>query len=309
MIAFNGVRSSCDMFARNSDLCWLAASSSRLFSSSSASAVASSRVRSSTFCSRPAVRLLEPRRHAVELLGEGTELVAARDLDPLVERPGADLRRRGLDRLDRPDEPASEQHAGRDRQEQERDQEQRRAPDRRLERRERLAQRLLDEDPPAERLDRLEGAQHLRPVLVAPGRGDRVRLGAASCERRSHLRERGEARVPQDEVDVRMGDELAAASRPRTRIRSCRSAPGRSTSLTKLRSIVGDDDAPPGRSLGDGDRHVGLRAPLEVDATEVPLVRPRADERGVASRGRCRCRRGRARAGETADASLPRASR
>ena len=53
-IAFSGVRSSCDMLARNSDLCRLAASSSRLFSSSSPSAVSSSRVRSSTFCSRPA---------------------------------------------------------------------------------------------------------------------------------------------------------------------------------------------------------------------------------------------------------------
>ena len=54
MIAFSGVRSSCDMFARNSLLCRLAASSSRLFSSSSPSAVSSSRVRSSTFSSRPA---------------------------------------------------------------------------------------------------------------------------------------------------------------------------------------------------------------------------------------------------------------
>jgi hypothetical protein len=33
MIAFSGVRSSWDMFARNSDLCWLATSSSRLLSS------------------------------------------------------------------------------------------------------------------------------------------------------------------------------------------------------------------------------------------------------------------------------------
>ena len=31
MIALSGVRSSCDMLARNSDLCWLATSSSRLF--------------------------------------------------------------------------------------------------------------------------------------------------------------------------------------------------------------------------------------------------------------------------------------
>ncbi len=33
--AFSGVRSSCDMLARNSDLCWLATSSSRVFRSSS----------------------------------------------------------------------------------------------------------------------------------------------------------------------------------------------------------------------------------------------------------------------------------
>jgi hypothetical protein len=33
MIALSGVRSSCDMFARNSDLCRLAASSCRLFCS------------------------------------------------------------------------------------------------------------------------------------------------------------------------------------------------------------------------------------------------------------------------------------
>jgi hypothetical protein len=33
MIAFSGVRSSCDILARNSDLCWLATSSWRLLSS------------------------------------------------------------------------------------------------------------------------------------------------------------------------------------------------------------------------------------------------------------------------------------
>ena len=32
MMAFNGVRSSCDMLARNCDLCWLAASSCSPFS-------------------------------------------------------------------------------------------------------------------------------------------------------------------------------------------------------------------------------------------------------------------------------------
>ena len=46
MIAFSGVRSSCDMLARNSDLCLLAISSCRLFWRNSS-------VRSSTLRSRP----------------------------------------------------------------------------------------------------------------------------------------------------------------------------------------------------------------------------------------------------------------
>lgn len=76
------------------------------------------------------VGLLEPRRHAIELFRERPQLVVARDLDPLVERAGADLGRRSLDRLDRPDEPAREQDTGGDREQQERDEQQRGAPDR-----------------------------------------------------------------------------------------------------------------------------------------------------------------------------------
>ena len=58
-----------------------------------------------------AIGLLELRRHAIELVGERAQLVIARNLDPLVERTGADPRRRSLDRLDRPHQPASEQNA------------------------------------------------------------------------------------------------------------------------------------------------------------------------------------------------------
>ena len=49
MMALSGVRSSCDMLARNSDLCWLAASScrkSRAFWMASADCVAKVRSRS-----------------------------------------------------------------------------------------------------------------------------------------------------------------------------------------------------------------------------------------------------------------------
>ena len=117
----------------------------------------------------PGIGRLQPGGHPVELVGQGAELVAAGDLDPLIERPGADLRRRDLDRLDRPGEIPREQHARRDRHQEEHDQERHRPPDRRLDGRERLAQRLLDEHPPAGRVDALERAQHLRPLR------DRVR--------------------------------------------------------------------------------------------------------------------------------------
>ena len=76
-MALSGVRSSCDMLARNSDLCWLAASSSayRRRSSSfiwftlAASAPSSSRFATSTWlekspdaipASRPSIRLIGP---------------------------------------------------------------------------------------------------------------------------------------------------------------------------------------------------------------------------------------------------------
>ncbi len=291
MIAFSGVRSSCDMFARNSDLCLLAASSSRLFSSSSLSAVASSRVRSSTFCSRPAVGLLEPRRHAIELVGERSQLVAARDLDPLVERAGADLRRRSLDRLDRPDEPPGEQDAGGDRQQQEeRPAGTRSPPDRRLEGRERLAQRLLDEDPPAER-GRSSGTRSTpSPVVIASDRRPRRRTAAGL--RRARLctcGSDGEARLLQDEVDVGVGDEPA---QPVDRVRVA----GRADS-SALDHVA---DEPAGRSRRRPP-HVqarprateivmcGSRAPAEVDVAEIGSLRPCGDEAGIAPRSRLRC--------------------
>ena len=96
-------------------------------------------------------------------------------------------------------------YAGRARRAEEGDEQERRAPDRRLERRECLAQRLLDEDVPAERVDRLVRAQDLRAVLVAPDRR-RVGVFARAEQRRAHLRQRREVGVPEEEVAVRMGD-------------------------------------------------------------------------------------------------------
>ena len=239
MIAFSGVRSSCDMFARNSDLCLLAASSSRLFSSSSLECRRELERPRLDLLLEARVGLLELGRHAIELLGECPQLVVARDLDPLVERSGADARRRSLDRLDRTDEPAGEEDAGGGCQEQEGDEQQRGAPDRRSRGANASVERLLDEDVPAERVDRLEGAQHLGAVRVAPGRGRVGGCVRGRAERGLHLRERGEGRAPKDEVDVRVRDQLPAAvdcvrvsRRPDPRSLHDRADEGRSISAT-----------------------------------------------------------------------------
>ena len=86
LIAFSGVRSSCDMFARNSDL-W------RLAASSSAGLLVELRQRSRQLPGALLHLLLEPgvgrrqaRSHPVEFVGERRELVSAGDLDALVER-------------------------------------------------------------------------------------------------------------------------------------------------------------------------------------------------------------------------------
>ena len=158
----------------------------------------------------PGIGRLQPGSHPVELVGQGAELVAAGDVDPLIERPGADLRRRDLDRLDGPGEIPCEQHARRDCHQEEHDQEPDRAPDRRLDGRERHAQGLLDEHPPSGRVDALERAQHLRPLgITSVGDHATGPRGAGQCG--VHLRQRPEVGVGEDETDVRgVGDDLAA---------------------------------------------------------------------------------------------------
>ena len=79
MIAFSGVRSSCDMFARNSDLC-------------SAGGLELS------------VEALELVVHPVDVGRQRAELVAVRDVDMTREVPGGDRGEPGVDPLDRPDQ-------------------------------------------------------------------------------------------------------------------------------------------------------------------------------------------------------------
>jgi hypothetical protein len=57
------------------------------------------------------VELLQLRRHAVELLAERLELVAGRDVDPLIERSGTDPGGALLQRADRRHHPAGQHQA------------------------------------------------------------------------------------------------------------------------------------------------------------------------------------------------------
>ena len=111
MIAFSGVRSSCDMLARNSDLCRLAASSSvyRRLSSSfirltfAASAPSSSRLTTST-CPEKSPDAIAARRASIRWIGPISDhertnprirartIAADRDADEQVSRA---LRTRG----------------------------------------------------------------------------------------------------------------------------------------------------------------------------------------------------------------------
>ena len=90
MMAFNGVRSSCDMLARNSDLCRLTVSSSSY--------------------SRPQLVV-----HPIQVHGQSSELVAVRNLDMAREVAGSDLRKPRLGSLDRPDQRPGENGAEQER--------------------------------------------------------------------------------------------------------------------------------------------------------------------------------------------------
>ena len=157
------------------------------------------------------------------------------------------------------------------------DEQQRRAPDRRFEGRERLAERFLDEDEPAERLDPLVRAEDLRSVLVATvrdgvGHGLRRRM-----ERGVHLWERREVRMRVDQVDVWVCEQVSARV-DGVRV-SRRPDPRAFDDRRDEREVdVGYDDAC-SAGLCNGDLRVRLgAASLEVDRPEVPLLRARLDE-------------------------------
>ena len=84
MIAFSGVRSSCDMLARNSLLWLLATSSWRPFSRELCQHLLQLPRTFLDLLLQALNRCLQARRHPVQLVCEAAQLVAAAELDPLV---------------------------------------------------------------------------------------------------------------------------------------------------------------------------------------------------------------------------------
>ena len=121
----------------------------------------------------------------------------------MVQLAGADLGRAGLEDLDRLGQPPGQQRAHEHRQHDAHHHQQAGPPGGGPERLERLLQRLLDEDDPAQRRDRRVRGEDLAALGIA---GDR-HLGAAGGQRGLHLGEIRQRGLLQHEADVGMRDE------------------------------------------------------------------------------------------------------
>ncbi len=106
--------------------------------------------------------------------GELFELVAGMDGDAMVERPGADPRGAGVELADRSGHAAGEEKPGEHRNGEPEPEHETGIQQRSVKRRQRLADRLLDKDEPAELWDRRRRAQYPMAIEIAD---DRRRLG------------------------------------------------------------------------------------------------------------------------------------
>ena len=192
---------------------------------SSATDRESSSVRAATLLLEVAMRLLELRRGAVELVAERLELVAGAHVDTMREVAGADPRRACRSLRIGATMPRASSTLARIASSEARGRGSRAAQDRRLQRRERLGERLLDEHDPARRDDRRVRGEHLArrrrrsppmTIGVVSARRARSASAARTCGRR------GRGRAPSRTcADVGVGDQPAAAHRRRRRTRRC----------------------------------------------------------------------------------------
>jgi hypothetical protein len=222
------------------------------------------------------VRLLEARRHPVELLGKPLKFVACLDRQAEPEVPAPDPLHALSQRLQRRQNAARHQEA-REQRHAEADQEERRRPlDRGVEGPEDLLGRPLDEDQPVEAGDRRERAED----ALAPGalreRPLRARARRGGGERAADLVEVGNVGPLEHQVDLRVRQEIAGP------VHDVDALPVREPGDHVLADVdqahLGQQDPHDlTREVldGNGHSHVGLGVPDEVGRTEVGLPAPR----------------------------------
>ena len=130
--------------------------------------------------------------HAVELAGKLLEFVGGVDLDAMSEIAGAEASRAVAQRPHRNQHPPRQQHAGQDRHRKAKRDQQCNAQQQVVDRRQRLAQRLLEDHEPAKLRNRSGVAQHRMAVDVGAG----FKRCATRLQQRGDLRQRGNILAP-----------------------------------------------------------------------------------------------------------------
>ena len=187
------------------------------------------------------------------------QLVARAHVDAVPEIAAADARGPGLQHLDRAPDLARERETGDHRDEHAQQHEQPCSQDGAAHRRERLDQRLLDEDGPAEWRD--DGVRHQRAAAGKIGGQHRV-LGPVA--RGAHVRLRREIGLAQHEADVGMRDEVPLPIN-HVGLAQATHADLRDDVPDELEVDLGRGDRRRGGgAVGHGERHVRLRVLAEV---------------------------------------------
>ena len=228
----------------------------------------------------PRVGLAELRGHPVELAGQRLEFVAGLHVDLVVEPALADQLRAFLQRADRPRHAARQEQRGERGDHEAAEQQEADARDRRVQPREHLGGRLLDEDGPAQRLDGGVRGQHFGAARAA--RRDDAVLGAAPGERRLDVREAREVGLAQHEPDVGVRDQVARGV-DHVGLALLADLDARDHVPHELEVHVGDRDRPRVAAGAHRDLHVRLGLLAERDA---PVPGPggrRLEERRIAA--------------------------
>jgi hypothetical protein len=226
----------------------------------------------------PGVRLAQLRRHRVEAGGQRLQFVAGAHVDLLLELAGADALRAFGQRPDGTDHPARERQRAESGDGETAEEQKCRAQDRRVELRIDLRHRLLDENLPAQQVDRRGRCQHRVARRVI--RNHRVLVGAAAAaaDRRLHVREVGKIGLAQHQSDVRVGDQEAVAVDD-VRLALVADLDPRHDVPYELEVDVGDRHRAVVAARADGDRHVRLGFLAEIHRPEPGLAPPRVTKR------------------------------